>query len=443
MVDPCTEPYRNPSVVVVGAGIAGLSAAARLSQKCKVVVLEAQNQIGGRISSFQSGNRTYDLGASWFHDIDNNQLYSDIQESILSSNHKPWPLEIDHTDENYEMNVIADDGSVSTVQDVSEKLKCAENILETIGDDASEFDMSLEEYAHTYLQPDVGIALRAYESYVGLLWSQMSAVETPPTLLDHGTDAFQFGGNELVIDFLKSKLNSANTELILNAPVTSISNSEPGITVSSAAGQFFCKHVIVTAPLAVLQKAKPSLFASPIPEPLENAITNATIAVLAKVVLEFPKRFWRKGLGRVCCIYKNTSVMFSCIYDTQNENEHSVNKTLLAFVPGPLGASIERDHASAWPELKQFIKPLVDSEVGIVDPQQVHVSSWSKNEYIRGAYSSLSKGQNMRDLVLPMMQGAWDDKLLFAGEHCTIQGIGCMDGAYVSGISAAEKVLND
>lgn len=58
--------YRNDAiisnkfdVVIIGAGIAGLSAAALLLQngKSNILILEASNQIGGRISTTNFGKK--------------------------------------------------------------------------------------------------------------------------------------------------------------------------------------------------------------------------------------------------------------------------------------------------------------------------------------------------------------------------------------------------
>ncbi len=53
-------------VIVVGAGLAGLSAARALHDRgCSVIVLEARNRVGGRVLSHPLGHDTVDLGAQW------------------------------------------------------------------------------------------------------------------------------------------------------------------------------------------------------------------------------------------------------------------------------------------------------------------------------------------------------------------------------------------
>ena len=62
-----TDQRANIDVAVVGAGPAGLRAAGLLRAAGRsVVVLEARDRVGGRLLSVQSGDRRFDLGATWF-----------------------------------------------------------------------------------------------------------------------------------------------------------------------------------------------------------------------------------------------------------------------------------------------------------------------------------------------------------------------------------------
>src|SRR5271170_4065904 len=58
----------NNDVVVVGAGMAGLTAARTLAEAgLKVLVVEAQDRIGGRIWTRHIGNEAIELGAEFIH----------------------------------------------------------------------------------------------------------------------------------------------------------------------------------------------------------------------------------------------------------------------------------------------------------------------------------------------------------------------------------------
>ena len=57
----------NPSVIIIGAGISGLSAASHLAkQGYDVTVLEKNEAAGGRASQWQHDGFTFDLGPSWY-----------------------------------------------------------------------------------------------------------------------------------------------------------------------------------------------------------------------------------------------------------------------------------------------------------------------------------------------------------------------------------------
>src|SRR5690349_12759592 len=56
------------SVIIIGGGIAGLSAANELLRHgCIVTVLEAKGRFGGRIHTIREGNLPIELGAEFIH----------------------------------------------------------------------------------------------------------------------------------------------------------------------------------------------------------------------------------------------------------------------------------------------------------------------------------------------------------------------------------------
>lgn len=64
-------------VIIIGAGIAGLSAAnALLSNGINdFKILEARNRIGGRIISIEVGSQRIELGANWIHGVLGNPIF--------------------------------------------------------------------------------------------------------------------------------------------------------------------------------------------------------------------------------------------------------------------------------------------------------------------------------------------------------------------------------
>jgi len=76
---PAADPGTH--VLVVGAGMAGLTAASALNEAgVSVTVLEARDRIGGRTWTDDVGPATIDLGAAWIHGVNGNPL-SDLADA--------------------------------------------------------------------------------------------------------------------------------------------------------------------------------------------------------------------------------------------------------------------------------------------------------------------------------------------------------------------------
>lgn len=60
-------PHANTQLVIIGAGYAGLAAAACLAQEgFQVTVLEKNAQVGGRARMFEEAGFRFDMGPSWY-----------------------------------------------------------------------------------------------------------------------------------------------------------------------------------------------------------------------------------------------------------------------------------------------------------------------------------------------------------------------------------------
>jgi spermine oxidase len=83
----------NPKIVIVGAGLAGVTALAELLDNGyrNVVVLEAQNRIGGRIETVPFGANVADLGAQWVHGEKYNIIFEMVSRyGLLDKSPNAW-----------------------------------------------------------------------------------------------------------------------------------------------------------------------------------------------------------------------------------------------------------------------------------------------------------------------------------------------------------------
>ena len=79
------------SIVIIGAGVAGLSAARALADRgLQPIVLEGRERIGGRIWTVRLDRNAIDLGASWIHGTRGNPLAKLAREAHVSLKKTDW-----------------------------------------------------------------------------------------------------------------------------------------------------------------------------------------------------------------------------------------------------------------------------------------------------------------------------------------------------------------
>ena len=70
-IDTAFVPVKHVDVLILGGGIAGITAARELRRKnvTNFTLLEGMDRVGGRLRSAQVANVTVELGANWIHGI--------------------------------------------------------------------------------------------------------------------------------------------------------------------------------------------------------------------------------------------------------------------------------------------------------------------------------------------------------------------------------------
>lgn len=93
----------NVKIVIIGAGMAGLSAANHLLQNgCEdFIILEARGRVGGRIVSIPlTNNQKIELGANWIHGVLGNPIFElAVQHGLVSVVNVPKPHKVVATTE--------------------------------------------------------------------------------------------------------------------------------------------------------------------------------------------------------------------------------------------------------------------------------------------------------------------------------------------------------
>ncbi|XP_028774198.1 probable polyamine oxidase 5 [Neltuma alba] len=87
---------KKPRIVIIGAGIAGLTAAHKLytssgfKDSFELCVVEAGTRIGGRICTSEFCGDRIELGATWIHGIGNSPIHKIAQETHSLHSDQPW-----------------------------------------------------------------------------------------------------------------------------------------------------------------------------------------------------------------------------------------------------------------------------------------------------------------------------------------------------------------
>lgn len=182
---------RKTRIAIVGAGMAGLSAANRLmeayaSTQLDFVVLEASDRAGGRICSTEFHGERVEKGATWIHGIEGSPIYAIAKQiGAMEDREKPWEFMDDFR---YNSAVLAEGGLVVPQYLADPMLKLYRDLLAKAQDQMKNSDMILtdghvgEEPKHSGLTRGLGTYLRAeLEEYLAKNAKNSEALSAPPS----------------------------------------------------------------------------------------------------------------------------------------------------------------------------------------------------------------------------------------------------------------------
>lgn len=429
----------SPSVIVIGGGVAGISAARALyDASFQVVVLESRDRLGGRVHTDYSFGFPVDLGASWLHGVcKENPLAPLIGRLGLPLYRTSGDNSVlyDHDLESYALFDM--DGNQVPQELVTKVGEAFEDILretDKVRQEHSE-DMSiLQAFSIVYeRRPDLrleGLSHKVLQWYLCRMEGWFAADAETISLKSWDQEELLPGGHGLMVRGYLPVINTLakGLDIRLNHRVTSIVRRYNGVKVTVEDGTtFIADAAVIALPLGVL-KSKAIKFEPRLPEWKEAAIADLGVGIENKIILNFEKVFWPnvEFLGVVA----ESSYGCSYFLNLHKATGHSV----LVYMPaGKLARDIEKmsDEAAANFAFIQLKKILPDAS----SPIQYLVSRWGSDKNSLGSYSydTVGKSHDLYErLRIPI------DNLFFAGEATSALYPGSVHGAFSTGQMAAE-----
>jgi polyamine oxidase len=426
-------------VVVVGAGISGLTVANALTYAgVGCVVLEARDRIGGRLHTIDLAGVPIDMGGSWIHHPVGNPMRAFAEQAhIACAAGDPVPT-LTGYDCGERRRLSRDEVEASLAMAYEAFPEAVEMLRIELGPLASVAEAVDAFLAGKDLPPHE--ARRARQGLRAVIEAEAAGMSETQSLqwmwneFEYEGDYFGVlpaGGYRSVVETM-----AAGVDVRLGVEVTDVEVTANGVAVRTAdGGRQEASHVVVAVPLGVLKRGAPR-FAPSLPADRIAAIERLGFGHFEKVSLRFDEPFWRaSGLSHLMLFPPDPAEATTWVIDQADFGAGSA-LTAIVFASNAnhvLGAT--PDAAAQW-----LLDMLAQANGGSCPaPTAIAVSSWGTDPYSGGSYTHIPPGAEPADADL--LGEPIGGRLLFAGEHTQSERLAYVDGAMVSGIREAKRLL--
>ena len=416
----------NCEVIIVGAGIAGISAAKILDKNnISNIVIEANNQLGGRVrKAKKSFGSWFDLGCSYLHEGEINPLTS-IAESLKV------PI-------NYENGDIFSIEKTKYLIRNKPFLSKKNHLLKKSHD---KFLKNLNFYKYKVEDSSLSSCLNICDPYYPILFDHLTGLNGIEANLvsavdfasvNDGKDFIIESGLANLIDKWAKGINS-----ILNTPVTQINWEKDYIEIYTQSKKYICKSALLTVSNGILQN-EDITFIPQLPNYKIQAIHNLPMGILNKIGVLFKQgTFKENDIGWYVALTDandNDKSQIISFEIRKREKEH-----MIFFFGGEKGLDVENFPDKYYKIITAFIKNQFGNLIGNNIKEIIH-TSWGKDPFTKGSYSFALPGHSSeRELLKKTLE----KKVYFAGEATVKSYYGTCHGAYISGVNAANEIISD
>ncbi|NYJ08222.1 flavin monoamine oxidase family protein [Petropleomorpha daqingensis] len=457
-----TTEERTADVVVVGAGLAGLSAARRLAAAGRsVVVLEARDRVGGRTLNHPlPGGHVADLGGTWIGPTQNAVAALAAELGLATF------AQVDDGDAVYyghglrttypsggptggappDPTILPDLVAVLTLIDQMSTEVPVDAPWDA--DSAEEWDsQTLDSWlrSHTASPQTRKVASGAFEALFGAeareisllyaLWYVACAGDEQNPGTFERLIAVQGGAQERrFVDGAQSlslrMAEQLGDRVALSSPVRQITQTADGVRVVRDRLTVSAAHAVVAVPPTLAARIS---YDPPLPVARDSYTQRSPQGSLLKVEASYDRPFWRED-GLSGAVVSDTGPAKIC-YDVTPADDALGG--LLGFVGG--------DEARTWGGDHEALKAAVVGQFvtffgpPAATPREVVVQDWPDEIWSRGGpVHLLGPG-----LLTQAREAIWAPvgRLHWAGTETATYWHGYMDGAITSGRRAADEVL--
>ena len=429
-------------VLIVGAGMAGLTAARALAERgLKVLVVEARDHVGGRVMSRRAdGGETVELGAEFVHGrapelfalMDEAKVEIIERGGAMLREEEPGVL-IEDDDRDEEFFAPLETLEDSDAEDVPFAEWLAGQEMEPWQKDV------LTGYVEGFNAADAKrIGIRA----LGVQQKAEDAAE--------GDRSWHVrGGYAQLPEYLARRVRELGGDVRLNTKVRALQWEQGRVTLETSGGTFTARKCVVTLPLGVLQQVneRRGVVMSPVPAAIAQA-RRLAMGHAVRFTMVFREAWWLDSemLGREKL--RELSFLFTLgeaptVWWTPHP-EREAFPTLTGWAGGPRAEALAGKSAgelgrSACARLAAAFG--VEEDVVRASLLATYAHDWSGDPLSLGAYSYVPAGA----MDAPAKMGEPEaETLYFAGEHTDVTGHwGTVHAAMRSGLRVATQMLGE
>jgi monoamine oxidase len=421
---------KSADVLVIGAGAAGLAAAAALSDSGRsVLILEARDRIGGRVWTIEDGHSplALELGAEFIHGR------SAAMDDLLRR-----------------ANAIAVDAPASHWWKGERGLETADHLFDQVRalmEPAAKLDkdVSIAEWLERPASRNVSAAARDHARMMveGFDAADPALASTQAIAAEWQGGTAQeaqfrpYGGYAALMQRLADRLDPTRARIELECVVEDIRWQRGSVEVHAGGKQYTARQAIVTLPVGVLKQGDVRF--TPALTEKREALEGLEPAHVVKVLLDFESAFWELADSRR---YTEASFFHSpeTPFPTFWTSLPFRSTRLVAWAGGPKAAALAGlDDRALGERAVASLTQIFGADQMRSRLRALRTHDWRADPHARCAYSYVAVGGcgSRGELAKPLQE-----TLFFAGE-ATDDGDDAttVAGALASGTRAAKEVL--